>query len=122
MKYLAWKDKTELNKALRTSIGALREIFKKPELSEKLNSFTTQNSIWNPTEGTFDVFSKLGIYRTLKLLNKNEIIIIDEFFEIINSFKITSLFRWFMLSRLFICKRHHNGKIIFSNLMKSVLI
>jgi hypothetical protein len=94
------KDKTELNKALRTSIGALREIFKKPKLSEKLNSFTAENSIWNPTEGTFDVFSKLGIYRTFKLFNKNEIIIVDEFFEKIYSINIAEISEYEFLEKV----------------------
>jgi hypothetical protein len=100
IKEAKFKDKTELNKALRTSIGALREIFKKPELSEKLNSFTTENYIWNPTEGTFDIFSKLGIYRTFKLFNKNEIIIVDEFFEDINSINIDKLSEYEFLEKI----------------------
>src|ERR1051326_6618419 len=53
------KDKSELNKALRTSIGALRQVFRRPELTEKLNGFTTTENIWHPTEGSFDVLSKL---------------------------------------------------------------
>lgn len=75
------KDASELNKALGTSIGALRKVFKKPELCEKLSSYTTENSIWHPTENYFDIFSKKAIYETFKLFNKNEIEIIDEFYE-----------------------------------------
>ena len=31
---------SDLNKALRTSIGAVRKIFQRPELTDKLNNFT----------------------------------------------------------------------------------
>jgi hypothetical protein len=85
------KDATELNKALRTSLGALRPIFRKPELSDKLNVITTKNGIWYPTEGSFDVFSKLGIYKSFMLFNKSEIILVDEFFEDIKSININEI-------------------------------
>lgn len=75
------KDYSELNKALRTSIGALRHVFSRPELTEKLNNYTTNQSIWHPTEGRFDIFSKVAIYKAFKILDKNEIIVIDEFYE-----------------------------------------
>lgn len=85
------KDKAELNKALRTSIGSVRQIFRKPELSSKLSEYTTSNNIWHPTEGAFDVFSRIGIYRTFKLFNKNEIILVDEFYENFNSINLNEL-------------------------------
>ena len=88
---ISLKDESELNKALRTSIGALREIFRKPKLSEKLNIYTEKNNIWHPTEGNFDVFSKIGIYRVFKMFNKNEILIVDEFYENINKVKLNEL-------------------------------
>jgi len=75
------KDYSELNKALRTSIGALRQVFRRPELTEKLNNYTTNQSIWHPTEGGFDILSKVAIYKAFKLLDKNEIIVINEFYE-----------------------------------------
>lgn len=75
------KDYSELNKALKTSIGALRQVFRRPELTEKLNNYTTNQSIWHPTEGGFDILSKVAIYKTFKLLDKNEIIVIDGFYE-----------------------------------------
>jgi len=75
------KNEAELNKALRTSIGALRIIFRKPELAEKLNKYTTEKNIWHPTEGRFDILSKLSIYKAFRLLEKNTIVIADEFFE-----------------------------------------
>lgn len=75
------KDYSELNKALRTSIGALKQVFRRPELTEKLNNYTTTQNIWHPTEGGFDILSKVAIYKAFKLLDKNEIIVKDEFYE-----------------------------------------
>jgi Protein of unknown function (DUF2711) len=75
------KNNSELNKALRTSIGALRQVFRRPELTEKLNKFTDDQNIWHPTEGSFDTFSKIAIYKTFKLLGKNKIVVTDEFYE-----------------------------------------
>lgn len=75
------KSVNQINKALRTSIGALRPIFRKPELSELLDNYTSNQNIWNPTEGQFDVFTKITIYKVFKLFCKTDIIIVDEFFE-----------------------------------------
>ncbi|PKB15274.1 DUF2711 family protein [Flavobacterium sp. 5] len=93
------KDNTDINKALRTSIGALRKIFNKPELSEKLNTYTTKNNIWNPTEGNFDVFSKIGIYRIFKLFNKNEILFVDEFYENIKTINLNEFTEYEFLEK-----------------------
>ena len=94
------KDSTELNKALRTSIGALREIFRKNELCEKLNNYTEENNIWHPTEGNFDVFSKIGIYRIFKMFNKNEILIVDEFYENKNTIYLNQLTEYEFLEKI----------------------
>ena len=74
-------DFSELNKALRTSIGALRKVFQRPGLTEKVNDYTDSQNIWHPTEGGFDTLSKVAVYKTFKLLGKNQIIITDEFYE-----------------------------------------
>jgi glutaredoxin-related protein len=91
IKEICLKDQTDLNKTLRTSIGAIRPIFQKPEFNDKLNIYTTKNSIWHPTEGSFDVFSKIKIYRIFKLFNKEEILFVDEFYENITSININEL-------------------------------
>ena len=85
------KDNSDLNKALRTSIGALRQVFSRPELTEKLNTYTSNQHIWHPTEGGFDTFSKVAIYNTFKLLNKNEVIVIDEFYETNSTLELDKL-------------------------------
>jgi len=74
-------DNSELNKALRTSIGALRRTFQRPDLEEKLNNYTTSQSIWHPIEGRFDLLSKVAIYKTFRLFNKNKIIAMNSYYE-----------------------------------------
>ncbi|PIQ20228.1 MAG: hypothetical protein COW65_16185 [Cytophagales bacterium CG18_big_fil_WC_8_21_14_2_50_42_9] len=75
------KDYAEVNKALRTSIGALRNAFRRHDLTNKINVYTTENKIWHPTEGSYDILSKVAIYNAFKILNKKEVIVKDEFYE-----------------------------------------
>lgn len=84
-------DYSELNKALRTSIGAVRRIFQRPELTEKLNNFTESQNIWHPTEGGFDTLSKVAIYKALKILGKTQIVVTDEFYETTSSLDLDKL-------------------------------
>ncbi|WP_447768315.1 DUF2711 family protein [Sphingobacterium faecium] len=74
-------DYAELNKALRTSIGALNNNYARPDLLEKLNAFTDKKSIYHPTEGTFDMLSKVSIYKTFQFFRKHQIVITDEFYQ-----------------------------------------
>ena len=85
------KDFSELNKALRTSIGALRPIFQRQDLVEKLDNYTTKNGVWHPAEGHYDVISKARIYKTFRLLQKNKIVLVDEHFEDIKTVDIDNL-------------------------------
>tara|TARA_R110001592_G_C12969976_1_gene733159 strand:- start:66 stop:863 length:798 start_codon:yes stop_codon:yes gene_type:complete len=87
-------DKSDVLKALRTNSGFYRPVFKRPDLMNKLNDYTSKKKIWQPTEGVFDVFSKISIYKTLKLLNKKKIVIEDVFREesrIINIENLTEI-------------------------------
>lgn len=84
-------DNSELNKALPTSIGGLRKIFQRPELTDKLNKFTDSKNIWHPTEGGFDTLSKIAIYKAFKLLDKNEVIVTDEFYETTSTIELDKL-------------------------------
>lgn len=85
------KDYSELNKALRTSIGALKQVLSRPELTEKLNKFTADQNIWHPTEGCFDMLSKVAIYKTFKLLEKTQIVVTDEFYQTTSSLDLDKL-------------------------------
>lgn len=82
---------SELNKALRTSVGALRQIFQKPELAKKVNAYTDSQNIWHPENGSFDTLSKVAIYKALNLLKKNKIIVCDEFYEATSSLEFGTL-------------------------------
>jgi hypothetical protein len=99
-KTISWKkvidgsglaENSELNKALRTSIGALRPIFRKLELAEKLYNYTTNQNIWQPIEGKFGLLSKVAIYKTFKLLNKNQVIVTDEHCETTKTLELDQL-------------------------------
>jgi len=85
------KDFAELNKALKTSIGSYRQVFKRPDLLEKLNSVTEREQIFHPTEGTFTPLAKVQIYNSLKHLGKNEIIVIDEYLETTKELNLDSI-------------------------------
>lgn len=75
-----FNDYAEIYKALKTSIGSYRKIFERVDLRDKLNEFTEKEKIFHPSEGNFEVLSKIEIYNALKNLGKNEIIVVDEFY------------------------------------------
>lgn len=76
-----FNDYSELYKALKTSIGSYRKVFERVDLRDRLSEFTEREKIFHPSEGNFEVLSKIEIYNALKSLGKNEIIVVDEFYE-----------------------------------------
>ena len=74
-------DKSELNRGLRTSIGALKKEYRKEEIAEKISNYSTENSIYHPVEGHFDIFVKIAMYKIFKLFSKNEVKIVQEFYD-----------------------------------------
>ena len=74
-------DKSELNRGLKTSIGALKEEYRKEEFAEKIRNYTSENSIFHPVEGRFDIFIKAAMYKIFKLFNKNKVKIVEEFYD-----------------------------------------
>lgn len=85
------KDDSELNKALRTSIGALRTAFHRPDLSALLDKYITDKKIWQPVEGCFDILSKISIYKTFELFGKKEIVVTDEFYQTSSTLNLNNL-------------------------------
>jgi hypothetical protein len=77
----SFNDCSEICKALKTSIGSYRKVFERVDLLKKLNEFTEKEQIFHPSDGNFEVLSKIEIYKALKSLGKNKIIIVDEFYE-----------------------------------------
>ncbi len=71
----------DINKALKTSIGAYKKVFQRPDLAEKLSDFTSAHKIYFPTEGHFEVLSKKQTFKAFQLLKKTQLIIEDEFCE-----------------------------------------
>lgn len=84
-------DFKELNIALKTSIGALRNRYERPELTDKLYNYTSSQTIWHPTEGSFDLLSKIAIYKTFQHFGKNQIIVTDEFYRTISTLDLDKL-------------------------------
>jgi hypothetical protein len=76
-----FSDHSEIYKALKTSIGSYRKVFERVDLYEKLMAFTEKAKVYHPSEGNFEVLSKIEIYKSLKRLGKNEIVVVDEFYE-----------------------------------------
>jgi hypothetical protein len=74
-------DYIELNRALKTSIGAYKKKLERQDLLKTLNDYTDFEKIWHPTEGGFDVFAKQSIFQTFKNFNINKVIAVDEFFD-----------------------------------------
>lgn len=86
-----FRDYSELYKALKTSIGSYRKVFERVDLRDRLNEFTEKEKIFHPSEGNFEVLSKIEIYNALKNLGKNEIVVIDEFYESEELFNLNSI-------------------------------
>jgi hypothetical protein len=72
---------SELNKALKTSIGAYNKDIRRPDLAEKLEIFIRKAQVWTPGEGQYDVLTLRKIYNSFILLGKRHIIVEDEFLE-----------------------------------------
>lgn len=71
----------ELNKALMTSIGALKSELQTPQALQRLKEFTEREGIFHPTEGVFDVFTKKQIYKLLKKIVQYPVVVVEEFYE-----------------------------------------
>ncbi|OBP42962.1 hypothetical protein AWR41_02300 [Riemerella anatipestifer] len=63
-----------------TSIGVLKEL-EGYGLLEKLQNYSNRNKIFHPSEGTFDIHSKIGIYNCLNENKIYDITIIEECYE-----------------------------------------
>lgn len=97
----------EIQKALKTSIGAYRKIFQRNDLFNHLQEYLKKQKIWSPKEDIINTLTKKKIFQIFRLLNLNKIINdnfkeekipIDigkmsefDFCDIMNSFFICSL-------------------------------
>lgn len=84
-------DYKELNRALMTSVGALRQEFQTPKALQILKDYTEGEGIFHPTEGAFDVFTKQQIYKLLKKYDCSQIVVTDEFYDETKELDIVAL-------------------------------
>ncbi len=77
------KDSKELCKALETRYGGYSPVFRRDDLADKLRHFEEQQDISRPDEDSFGILSKISIYKSLKLLCKNELLYADEYHNIV---------------------------------------
>lgn len=83
--------KSELYKALKTSIGAYNNDYSRPDLAKKLQKFVQEAKIWVPGEGEFDVLTLKKIYNSFISLNKTLIIVEDEFHQTYTEYDLDNL-------------------------------
>lgn len=69
----------EINKALKTSIGAYNPVFNRMDLANKLSDYALSNQFYFPVKGAFNVLSKKQIYRSFKFLGIHQLTIEQEF-------------------------------------------
>lgn len=81
---ISWKEIIELSnkfnsyediqKALKTSIGAYRKIFQRNDLYDHLQEFIKKHKFWSPKEDIINTLTKKKLFQFFQLLNLNEII------------------------------------------------
>lgn len=80
---VSWKEVIELSnkfttpediqKALKTSIGAYRKVFRRNDLHEHLQEFIKKHKLWSPKEDIINALTKKKIFQIFRFLNLNEI-------------------------------------------------
>lgn len=81
----------DVNKALKTTIGAYRKEFSREDLADRLSAWTEENRIFVPSEGQFNVFSKIAILKGFRHLRKSSILVEDEYGERKNEIDISDI-------------------------------
>jgi hypothetical protein len=67
-----------LNRALLTSIGALRKEFCDPHASKALETFLVSKALWEPTNGAFDMEALSPILSGADALSTSELIFVPD--------------------------------------------
>lgn len=91
LEHAGFQNSKEISLALRTSIGGLCTDSEMKGLQKRLDLFTTQHSIFNPTEGRITPLSLQSIYSCLKALGKTTVVVTDEFFQDRKTVDITTI-------------------------------
>lgn len=64
----------DIQKALKTSIGAYRRIFQRNDLFKNLQEYLKKQKIWSPKEDKINASTKRKLFQIFRLLNLNKII------------------------------------------------
>jgi len=65
----------DVHKALKTAIGHYRKEFSREDLAKQLLDCANEQQIFLPSEGQFDVFSKITILNAFRHLKKLSLIV-----------------------------------------------
>lgn len=68
---------SDIQKGLKTSIGAYRKIFQREDLQKPIEQILTTNRLWSPKEDDINTLTKMSIYKIFKDLELEEIINLD---------------------------------------------
>ena len=81
VEYGSFSETAEINKALKSMNSVYEPALEREYLEERLYDLCEEKKIFQPMDGEYDAFSKVAIYRALKLLGKDKVILMDEFYE-----------------------------------------
>jgi hypothetical protein len=90
VKPISWKtilkegeftDFAEVNKALKSINSVYEPALEREDLEERLYDLCEAQKIIEPIDGEYDPFSKVAIYKALRLLGKSTAVLMDEFYE-----------------------------------------
>lgn len=71
----------EVAKALKSLNSVYEPALEREALADRLYDLREEKRIFPPMEGEYDAFSKVAIYKGLKLLGKRHVVLMDEFYE-----------------------------------------
>lgn len=87
----SFSETAEINKALKSMNSVYEPALEREDLEERLYDLCEERKIFQPMDGEYDAFSKQAIYRALKLLGKNQVVLMDEFYEGTSKIDLDSL-------------------------------
>lgn len=71
----------EVAKALKSLNSVYEPAIEHEDLADRLHDLREEKRIFPPMDGEYDAFSKVAIYKGLKLLGKRHVVLMDEFYE-----------------------------------------
>ena len=65
---------SDIQKGLKTSIGAYRKIFQREDLQKPIEQILTTSKLWSPKEDEINTLTKMSIYKIFKALELEKIV------------------------------------------------